>query len=276
MQVHKHTPGFPLANFIEHIVYVKGSLSIPYLKELPDGGVNLVIELNDKTVNTIYSDQSLQKKHEVKRAWISGLQKQAILYKNNTDSTIISVRFTAGGFFCLTQIPITAIDDVGIEAEALLGNSFSQLYQRIINASGVSEMFTLIENYFLQYRMDHNTEYEIVRFIDENIERPIDWLIHKSGYSQKHVIHLLKKHTGFSPKYLQRLHRFQQVVREVQSHKNRIDWFSVVHRHGYYDQAHLIKDFLHFSGISPTDYIISQKAMEENSLVSDMILKLPS
>lgn len=276
MQVFKHTPKFPLSNFIEHMVYVKGSLPIPYLKELPDGGVNLVIELNDKTTNTIYPEGSLQKKHEVKRAWISGLQKQAILYKNNTDSTIISVRFTTGGFFCLTKIPITAIDHVGIEAEALLGRSFSHLYQRIINASDSSEMFALIENYFLQYRMDHSNEHEIVRFIDGNIERPMDWLIHKSGYSQKHVIHLLKKHTGFSPKYLQRLHRFQLVIKEVQNQKNRIDWFSVVHRYGYYDQAHFIKDFSHFSGMSPTDYMNSQIQMAENSLVSDMILKLPS
>jgi AraC-like DNA-binding protein len=276
MQVHKHTPGFPLSNFIEHMVYVKGSLPIPYLKELPDGGVNLVIELNDRTVNTIFPDEGLKKKHEVKKAWISGLQKQAILYKNNTDSTIISVRFTTGGFFCLTKIPVTAIDHIGVEAEDLLGTSFSHLYQRIINASSCAEMFALIENYFLQYSMDHNTEHEIVRFIDGNIERPIDWLVHKSGYSQKHVIHLLKKHTGFSPKYLQRLHRFQLVVKEVQAQKSKVDWFSVVQRYGYYDQAHLIKDFSHFSGISPTDYVNSQIAMQENSLVSDVILKLPS
>jgi AraC-like DNA-binding protein len=276
MQVKKHIPEFPLSNFIEHIVYVSGSLPIPYLKELPDGGINLVIELNDKTINTIYPEDNLKKKFEVKRAWISGLQKQAILYKNNTDSTIISVRFTTGGFFCLTKIPITAVDSVGIEAEALLGNSFSHLYQKIINASSISEMFAFIEHYFLQYRMDPNIEHEIVRFIDQNIDKPIDWLIHKSGYSQKHVIHLLKKHTGFSPKYLQRLYRFQLVVKEFQNQTKNIDWFSVVHRYGYYDQAHLIKDFSHFSGISPTEYINSQLAMKENTLVSDVILKLPS
>jgi AraC-like DNA-binding protein len=276
MQVHKHTPSFPLSNFIEHMVYVNGSLPIPYLKELPDGGVNLVIELNDKTVNTIYPEEGFQKKLEVKRAWISGLQKQAITYKNNTNSSIISIRFTTGGFFCLTKIPVTAIDHVGVEAEDLLGSSFGHLYQRIINASGSAEMFALIETYFLQYGMDHNTEHEIVRFVDKNIEKPIDWLVHKSGYSQKHVIHLLKKHTGFSPKYLQRLYRFQLVVKEVQNQKKKIDWFSIVNRYGYYDQAHLIKDFTHFSGITPTDYLNSQIAMSENSLVSDVILKLPS
>ena len=276
MKVQKHVPPFPLSNFIEHLVYVSGSLPIPFLKELPDGGVNLVIEPNDRTVNTIYPDDGLQKKHEVRRAWISGLQKQAIVYKNNTDSTIISVRFTTGGFFSLTKIPITTIDHVGMEAEDLLGTSFRHLYQRIINAPDVSEMFALIENYFLQYKTEDSTEQEIVRFIDKNIGKPIDWLIHKSGYSQKHVIHMLKKHTGFSPKYLQRLSRFHHVVKELQNEKTRVDWFSVIQRHGYYDQAHLIKDFSHFSGISPTDYINSQMAIAENSLVSDMILNLPS
>lgn len=276
MNVRKHIPAYPLSTFIEHIVYVKGSLPIPYLKELPDGGVNLIIELNDKTTNTIYPEGSLHKKLEVKHAWISGLQKQAILYKNNTNSSIISVRFTTGGFFCLTRIPITAIGQVGIEASQLLGKSFDDLYQRIINAPNSSQMFTLIEKYFSQYQADQTTEHAVVRFIDQHIDKPIEWLINKSGYSQKHVIHLLKKHTGFSPKYLQRLHRFQMVVKEIQSLGGVIDWFSMVHRHGYYDQAHLIKEFAHFSGISPTDYVNSQKAIKENSLVSDVILQLPS
>lgn len=276
MNVQKHTPKFPLSNFIEHIVYVSGSLPIPFIKELPDGGINLVIELNDKTVNTIYQDDSLDRKNEVKHAWISGVQKQAILYKNNTDSTIISVRFTAGGFFCLTKIPITEIHEAGIDAQALLGNSFANLYQQILNAASVAEKFSFIENYFLRYQTGHSTEQEVVRFIDQNIDKPIDWLVHKSGYSQKHVIHLLKKHTGFSPKFLQRLNRFQLLVKEIQNQKSNIDWFSAVHRHGYYDQAHLIKDFAHFSGITPTEYLTSQLAIEENSHVSDMILKLPS
>jgi hypothetical protein len=148
MHVHRHIPTFPLSDFIEHIVYVSGSLSIPYLKELPDGGVNLVIELNDKTFNTIYLDEHLQQKREVKHAWLSGLQKQAILYKNNPDSTIISVRFSTGGFFCLTKIPITAIGEAGIEAESLLGNSFKLLYEKILNAPHVSDIFSLIEAYF--------------------------------------------------------------------------------------------------------------------------------
>jgi len=137
MEIRKHVPARPLADFIQHMVYVRGSLPIAYLKELPDGGINLVIELNDNIRNTLYSEPGFRGRRELRHAWISGTQKQAILYKNNPDSTIISIRFTTGGFSALTGIPITALEAVGMEAEDLLGSSFAGLYQRIINADGI-------------------------------------------------------------------------------------------------------------------------------------------
>lgn len=275
MQVERHIPKQPLSNFIRHMVYVSGSLPIPYIKELPEGGINLVIELNEHTQNTIHPNKPNERTIDMKHAWISGMQQQAILYKNNQDSTIISIRFTAGGFYALTRIPITAIAHAGVEAEAILGNSFKQLYQQLLNSPTVADKFALIEHYFLQYTVIESVEYDIVKFVNQNVDKPIDWLIYKSGYSQKHVIHLLKKHTGFSPKYLQRINRFHQVVNEVQRHKEHLDWFSIVQRYGYHDQAHLIKDFCHFSGIKPTEYLASQRLLEKNRLVPDMILQLP-
>jgi len=274
MQVHQHRPGYPLSDFIQHIVYVSGSLDVPYIKELPEGGINLVIELNENTLNTVYTELDSGGKIEIKNAWISGIQKQAILYKNNPNSTIISVRFTAGGFFSLTGIPITALEHVGIEAEAVFGSSFMRLYEQLLNATTLADRFALIENYFLQYSVDENMGYHIVRFVTRHIDKPIDWLIQKSGYSQKHVIHLLKTYTGFSPKYLQRIHRLHQVVAEIQKNKACIDWFSIIHRFGYFDQAHLIKDFSHFTGLKPVEYLKSQLALNDNGLVPDMILHI--
>lgn len=275
MQVEHYIPGQPLSHFIQHMVYVSGSLPIPYIKELPEGGINLVIELNEHTKNSIHPNNSTGSSIDMKHAWISGIQKQAILYKNNQDSTIISIRFTAGGFYGLTRIPISEITHAGIEAGAILGNSFKQLYQQLLNTTIMADKFALIEKFFLQYTIIESMGQDIVKFVNQNIHRPIDWLIHKTGYSQKHVIHLLKTHTGFSPKYLQRIHRFHRVVNEIQRLKGQIDWFSMVQRYGYHDQAHLIKDFSHFSGIKPTEYLTSQLLLEKNNLVPDMILQLP-
>ncbi len=277
MIFHKHIPCLPLSDYIQHIVYVSGSTSdIPYIKELPDKGVNLVIELQEKTINTAFLDTDLKERVTMKNAWISGTQRQAILYQNQTASSILSIRFTTGGFYALTKIPITAIHPVCVEAELLLGNSFKHLYEKLINANGVLQLFGFIESYFLQCIADQRFEDSLARFVDKNIEKPIDWLIKKSGYSQKHVIQVVKQHTGFSPKYLQRLHRFQNVIRDIQTLKRKTDWMAIVNDYDYFDQAHFIKEFSQFTGIKPTEYLLSQIEVEDNQLVADMILRPPS
>lgn len=275
MQIQHYIPKYPLSGCIQHMVYVSGALPVPYIKELPEGGINLVIELNEHTKNTLYPNENAGTYIEMQHAWITGMQKQAILYRNNPDSTIISIRFTAGGFFSLTKIPITAIGHVGVEAEVVLGNSFRQMYQQLLNTMQVEDKFEIIENYFLLYAFIDSIEQKVVKFVAQNIDKPIDWLVQKTGYSQKHVIHTVKKHTGFTPKYLQRIHRFHQVVKELQRQKAQVDWFSIVQRYGYHDQAHLIKDFTSFAGIKPTEYVTSQLLLEKNNLVPDMILQLP-
>lgn len=274
MQIEKHIPAYPLSDFIQHMVYVNGSLSVPFIKELPGGGFNLTIELNENCVNTVYPETIIGKKIDMKNAWFTGTHKQAITYRNNPDSSIMSIRFTPGGFYSLTGIPLTAID-IGIEAEAVLGNSFKHLYQQIINAALVQEKFALIEKFFLRYMINGTIDNSMVTFLQSNINKPIDWLVHKSGYSQKHLIYLLKRHTGFSPKYLKRINRFHQVIKDIQLHKKQTDWFMIMYEHDFYDQAHLIKDFTHFSGISPTEYLKTQLALEINNLVPDMILQPP-
>ena len=256
-------------------MYANGYVPIPYIRELPDGGINLVIELVESTLNAVYTETGFKGKYLMKNAWITGTQHSAILYENKKDSTILSIRFTTGGFFALTGIPITEINHVGMEAELLLGNSFKDLYQKLINATHVLEKFLLVEDYFLTYPMDDKFENSVVKFLDNNIEKPIDWLVNKSGYSQKHVIHLVKKHTGFSPKYLQRLKRFQNTIKAIHS-KDRLDWTSLTYSFDYYDQAHFIKEFSHFSGIKPTEYIKSQLLKsDENQMILDMILETP-
>jgi AraC-like DNA-binding protein len=63
------------------------------------------------------------------------------------------------------------------------------------------------------------------------------------------------------------------VVKELQAMKGTPNWFAIVNDYGYYDQAHFIKEFSNFSGVKPTAYLRSQVDMEQNQLVSDMILR---
>jgi AraC-like DNA-binding protein len=271
MLLKKHTPAYPLSDYIQHIIYAHGSEPLPYLMELPEGKVNLVIELMN-TSNTVYTEKKLSGKRTMKNAWLTGTQAQTIIYENNNNSAILSIKFTTGGFYALTKIPATEIIYPGLEAEFIFGNTFKQLYQKLINEKNISNLFQLVEEYFLSRVKNDHSETLLAGFIDKNITKPIDWLVEKSGYSQKHLIHTIKKQTGFSPKYLQRLHRFQNVIRSIQFCKGKINWASIAYYNNYFDQAHFIKEFVHFMDLTPVEYFVLTSASEHNKTFSDVKL----
>lgn len=266
----KYIPPYPLSQYIQYIIYAKGAQPLPYIMELPDGKLNLVIELESDSTNTLYTEGDFTGKYTMKHGWISGSNAKAIFYENNKHSTILSVRFTIGGFYALTKIPMSEIIHPGLEIELILGSSFNKLYQILINETSIDKIFQHVANYFVNYIHDNSFETSLVRFIDKNIDKPIDWLIHKSGYSQKHVIHILKRQTGFSPKYLQRLQRFHKVLDAIQQCNVPINWTSVAYEYGYYDQAHFIKEFIRFTGLSPVEYFSIDTASEHNKLLKDI------
>ena len=268
----KHIPGYPLSLYIEHIIYANGPQPLPFLMELPDGRINLVIELNSDTQNTLFTEEHFKGKRTMKHGWISGSNAKAIVYQCNNNSAILSVRFTIGGFYALTKIPMSEIIHPGLEIELILGGSFNRLYQMLINEKDIDKLFLHIEQYFARYIQDDSFETSVVKYIDKNIDKPIEWLVHKSGYSQKHLIHTLKKQTGFSTKYLQRLYRFHKVLDTIQQQGSKINWASVTYEHDFFDQAHFIKEFIHFTGLTPAEYFTINTASENNKILTDIKL----
>ena len=72
--------------------------------------------------------------------------------------------------------------------------------------------------------------------------------------SQKHLIHLFKKYIGLTPKWYQRILRFNDLLKQIQNKEN-IAWADIAYRCGYTDQSHFIKEFKHFSGFNPREFI---------------------
>jgi len=93
--------------------------------------------------------------------------------------------------------------------------------------------------------------------IGEMIHRPdslsIKSMNNKIGYSQKHFIEMFRKQVGVTPKAYLKIMRFQKAVRMIDGIAD-IDWGILARECGFYDQAHFIHDFRHFSGFTPDQY----------------------
>jgi AraC-like DNA-binding protein len=104
---------------------------------------------------------------------------------------------------------------------------------------------------------------------DEQLERrhgvlSIAALSDQIGISQKHLGTQFKQMVGVLPKELARFYRFAHVLDSIDPTKP-TDWTQIVRRCGYHDQSHLYKEFVAFTGHSPTDYLsIRHRAYDDN------------
>lgn len=83
------------------------------------------------------------------------------------------------------------------------------------------------------------------------------------GMSYRQLGRLFRERLGFGPKPLVRLGRFQRVLRELEG-SGRRTVASVAASAGYFDQAHLARDFRLFAGIAPARYLRESRELARN------------
>jgi transcriptional regulator GlxA family with amidase domain len=77
----------------------------------------------------------------------------------------------------------------------------------------------------------------------------VDRVAHDLGMSGRQLERRFMSDVGLGPKLLCRILRFQQVFRAVE--RSDVNWAKIAVECGYFDQAHLIRDFRQFAGQSP-------------------------
>lgn len=85
----------------------------------------------------------------------------------------------------------------------------------------------------------------------------------KVGLSPRQLSRICRERVGMGPKLLGRLARFQRVLRELEQGQ-RVRWARLADRHGYFDQAHLARDFRRFAGIRPGVYLAAARELTRN------------
>ena len=75
------------------------------------------------------------------------------------------------------------------------------------------------------------------------------------GWSGKHLRARIHDAAGVGPRCYRRLLRFRALTRAVAAEPGAPDWAGLALDAGYCDQAHMIRDFREFSGLTPGAYL---------------------
>jgi AraC-like DNA-binding protein len=180
---------------------------------------------------------------------------------------IIGVHFKPGGAFPFLGLPAGDLADTHVDLETLWGPSASRLRERLCEARSSAERFQLLQEALLS-RLDRGVEqhYAVsaaLEIFGKNKAGPIVREAAKYiGLSQRRFIQVFKAEVGMTPKLFRRIQRFQQTRTFIQQNPS-LNWADLALEFGYFDQSHLIREFLEFSGLSPTDYLNRHKSFLE-------------
>lgn len=79
-------------------------------------------------------------------------------------------------------------------------------------------------------------------------------LAEETGYSECYIRRVFQQVHGISPKNFERFVRFQKLLHVINKMPEMIRLDALAQQCGYYDEAHMIKDFKQYAGITPQGY----------------------
>lgn len=250
-------PKAPLAEFVDSLwLYEGGRTEQNTDPILPTGTLELAINLRRNELR-FYDAEDPQKCSRFSGAIVSGAHGHGLTPAD--EASIIGVHFKPGGAFPFLGLPAGELADTHVDLETLWGPLAARLRERLCEARTSSERFQLLQQALLSRLRDGVKQHYAVAtalevFGNNRTQPAVRETAKYLGLSQRRFIQVFKAEVGMTPKLFSRIQRFQQ-TRSVVQQSPSPNWATVALDLGYFDQSHLIREFLEFSGHTPTDYV---------------------
>lgn len=262
-----YKPKPPLSKFVDNFwLYEGNEPARKSARILPTGTLELVINLRQNELR-FYDAEGTENGSRLSGAIVSGASGRGFTPDSSEATFIIGVHFKPGGAFPFLGLPAGDLADTHVDLETLWGPSAARLRQRLCETGTSAGRFQLLQEALLS-RLGHGVEphYAVSAALDlfgKNQAGPrVREAANDLGLSQRRFIQVFKAEVGITPKLFSRIQRFQQTRTFIQHHPS-INWADLAVDLGYFDQSHFIREFLEFSGLSPTDYINRHKRLIE-------------
>jgi len=224
-------------------------------KILPDGAVEMVFHYADPFYTYFSSGEKMKQPKNFTIAQINNF----IEIESDGNIGFISVRFYPWGAypFMPKNSPKKLVDKV-VMLEDVWNESLEMLIRKLKSASHL-EKATIIQNYLLKHLVHTNRRKldEITCLIQLILKTKgllsVAKICDSANLSYKQLERRFTSTVGVSPKVFSKNTRFLHLCHNLKEYENK-PLTGLAYELGYYDQAHFIKEFKAFSGLTPKEY----------------------
>jgi AraC-like DNA-binding protein len=246
---HSHLPAAPLRPFLltplEAWAQTDGERAT--LREVPFPGVPLIFGIGGSwTVDT-----------EPLESFVAGLHARPALVRPDEASwSCIELRVTPVAAHRIFGWPMHELANRSVALVDLLPGAH-ELTERLRDAQEWSERFALVESFLVRRLADSSAPVREVEWSWHELRRtvgrtPIGDLANHIGWSHRRLIARFREQVGLSPKAVARVIRFDHAAQALRS--SSCGLAEIAFDCGYFDQAHLNRDFHALGGTTPSAF----------------------
>lgn len=195
---------------------------------------------------------------EWRRTFVAGLHAGPALMEHAGEQYGIEVRLPPPAARMLMGLPLSELADRVVDLEDVLGPEGRYLPERLAQTQSWAARFDILDAALarrmadaLAPRADMVRAWQRLRASDGRLET--GELAAELGCSRRHLARRFREEVGLAPKTFARVLRFGRVTRRLRgTEPGRLS--EIAQECGYYDQAHLNRDFRDFAGLTPGQY----------------------
>jgi AraC-like DNA-binding protein len=249
-------PCAALAPFVRQHWYARGRIDYRRDHILPNGCAVLLINLGDPHLVAPAVGSGPADIH--RDAWLCGVQTRALVNEPLGETHVVGVTFAPAGASAFFRPPMSALADDVIALDGLWGSGADQLRQRLLDTNRVDGKLACLERALLA--RTPTAQPRLVR-LEAALRRLLvpgpAGIASVADYvelSPKQLIAEFHRFVGVTPGTLARISRLNRLLGDIEPGPTNA-WAELAAGHGWSDQAHLIRDFKRFSGVTPTEYV---------------------
>ncbi len=189
-------------------------------------------------------------------AGITGIADSYKLFRNSADIGTVLVYFTETGFTHFTSHPAHELFNQSLSLDHLFDKKkVSETEEQLAVAKTDQQRIRVIERFFASQLKDIQTDRLIVEAVKIIYQTQgfirIRELNERLHISQSPFEKRFRKVVGTTPKKFASIVRFNTVLNTLDPNKSLAD---ICYENHFFDQAHFIKDFKHYTGDTPENF----------------------
>ena len=262
MEYREILPSPDLQPWIRCFWTLSGDAGTPYVERvLPDGCVEWVFHYESdfqRLVDGVYQVQP--------RSMVAGQIGRYIMLRSGGKTEVLGVRFQTWGAFAFFPCPAFELNEQSYTLEEVFGKEGKVIEAQVLDRNPM-EAIGWLQGFFRHQLKQISWEEEqklktVLAWCRPDHRMSVSDLADNLGWSSRHLERRFQDLVGLSPKRVSGILRLQRVLHHAREQPDQ-RLTELAYQSGYYDQAHFIREFKSFAGVTPKAFFAGEQILSD-------------